>query len=95
MTKAGAQNLGRLIVWEFIRYGYTQHMGGKKIADDLCVSISYVYKTAHRLGFSDPSAHSFLSVTPEGFLRGVRKRQQTMRSRVVPVTLPGPDWAKS
>jgi hypothetical protein len=93
-TKAGLMNINRLILWAFIKHGYDQAMSGEKIAKKIGIKQGHVYRTACRLGFSVGVTNAYCAMTPEGVQRGLRKRQQSIRNRTVPITLPGPNWAR-
>lgn len=96
-TKQGLANLNRLIVVSFIKLGYSKGISATEIARRMKIPVKVVYVAAHKFKFSTKGKYKnnpLFAKTPKGIQRGRLKREQRIRDKTVPITLPGPDWAK-
>lgn len=95
-TKTGLANFNMLIRISFIKLGYSKGFPPALIAKKMGVSERVVYVTAHKYKFSVKvkNRNPFVPTTQAGIQRSAMRREQNIRNKTVPVTLPGPDWAK-
>lgn len=96
-TKSGLANLNMLIRVSFIKLGYSKGLPPALIAKKMGVPEKVVYVAAHKYKFSvkQRKRYPMVPTTKAGIQRNAMRREQNTRNKTVPVTLPGPDWAKS